>query len=363
LPDCIDSDSDGDGDPDVTDCADLNPNIYTGAPESCDAIDSDCDGDLVDQFADYDNDGSPDCVDTDDDGDGDPDSSDCADLNPAIYTGAPEVCDGVDNDCDGIIDDGFDNDNDSVTTCAGDCDDSNSSIYPGAPEFCDNTDSDCDNSLVDTYPNWDGDSLPDCVDSDDDNDGDPDSSDCNDNNASIYTGAPEITCNGIDEDCDGVDSCAVTVYSQNFSSSSLFSESIYGPQVFSDGAQWVDTCGNSSHLLYTSSPYGQAMAIYKTLACGSPSQLTLDVPASASSSETLTVTFWAYNPRTSPVSVSVQRALGSPVVISIPGGSWIERTATVSSGINTTRLLLQFGAISPLSSYVLKIDEIEVTRP
>jgi len=75
------------------------------------------------------------------------------------------------------------------------------------------------------------------------------------------------------------------------------------------------------------------------------------------------VTFWAYNPRTSPVSVSVQRVLGSPVVISIPGGSWIERTATVSSGVNTTRLLLQFGAISPLSSYVLKIDEIEVTRP
>ena len=214
-PDCIDNDDDNDGDPDVTDCDDNNFTIYNGAPESCDLVDSDCDGSLVDGFPNQDGDAYPDCVDSDQDGDGDPDASDCDDNNPAIYTGAPELCDGIDSDCDGSLVDGFANfDGDSQPDCidpdddndgdpdSSDCNDANASIYNGAPESCDWTDSDCDGSLVDGFANYDGDTQPDCIDSDDDNDGDPDTSDCNDNNASIYNGAPE-SCDAIDSDCDG----------------------------------------------------------------------------------------------------------------------------------------------------------------
>ena len=214
-PDCVDVDDDNDGDPDTSDCNDANAAIYTGAPESCDSIDSDCDGSLVDSFSNYDGDSQPDCIDVDDDNDGDPDSSDCNDNNASIYTGAPESCDWTDSDCDGSLVDGFSNyDGDSQPDCidvdddndgdpdSSDCNDNNASIYTGAPESCDWTDSDCDGSLVDGYSNFDGDYMPNCIDSDDDNDGDPDTSDCNDSNASIYTGAPEA-CNGVDDDCDG----------------------------------------------------------------------------------------------------------------------------------------------------------------
>jgi len=69
-------DADGDGDPDVTDCDDGDPTIWTGAPETCDLIDSDCDGDLVDGEPDLDGDGTPDCIDEDIDGDGDANATD-----------------------------------------------------------------------------------------------------------------------------------------------------------------------------------------------------------------------------------------------------------------------------------------------
>ncbi|MEZ4464636.1 MAG: putative metal-binding motif-containing protein [bacterium] len=56
---------------------------------------------------------------------------DCDDADPALYPGADEVCDGADNDCDGHVDEGFDQDADGTTTCGGDCDDAHPGRVPG----------------------------------------------------------------------------------------------------------------------------------------------------------------------------------------------------------------------------------------
>jgi len=106
------------------------------------------------------------------DGDGHPESSDCDDSNPEVFPGAVEICDSVDNDCDGTVDgsdatdatawnadgdnDGFRSETDVVTDCeapdgygAGeapwDCDDTDPDSYPGAEEVPgDGIDQDCD---------------------------------------------------------------------------------------------------------------------------------------------------------------------------------------------------------------------------
>jgi hypothetical protein len=107
TPDCIDPDDDNDGHADAADCAPLDAAIFPGAPESCDLVDSDCDGSLVDEFVNTDGDRLPDCVDTDDDGDGDPDATDCAPLDATVHHDAVEQCNGRDDDCDAAIDEGF----------------------------------------------------------------------------------------------------------------------------------------------------------------------------------------------------------------------------------------------------------------
>ena len=210
LPDCIDGDADGDGDPASTDCDDADPLRYSGAPETCDALDSNCNGSLVDGDPDNDNDGEPDCIDPDDDGDGALDEDDCDDQDPGVFPGASELCDGVDQDCDGDLVESFpDGDGDGTPDCVDpdadgdgyggpasdafiDCDDGDPTIYPGADEVCDGADSDCD-GVVD----------PD----EDDDDGDgwfPCNGDCDDIDPDANPGQADDDCDGIDDDCDGV---------------------------------------------------------------------------------------------------------------------------------------------------------------
>jgi hypothetical protein len=84
----------------------------------------------------------------DDDGDGIAVcGGDCGDSNADIHPGQVEECDGIDNDCNGLVDD-VDQDGDGYSSCLDDCDDSNAAIHPKAVELCNGIDDNC-NSLVD----------------------------------------------------------------------------------------------------------------------------------------------------------------------------------------------------------------------
>ncbi|MCO4771562.1 MAG: right-handed parallel beta-helix repeat-containing protein [Deltaproteobacteria bacterium] len=164
------------------DCDDADPSSYPGAPELCDGLDNDCDAVVPSDEIDDDLDGGSEC------------EGDCDDTNAAVNPGAPEICDGLDNDCDGAIPSGeTDDDGDGASECAGgDCDDANAAIYPGAPEICDGLDSDCNGVIPADETDDDGDSFDEC-----------DDGDCDDTDNTIFPGAVEA-CDGADSDCDGV---------------------------------------------------------------------------------------------------------------------------------------------------------------
>ncbi len=166
---CDDKDNDGfdecpfgsDGDDgNNLDCNDNNPNVNPGLNEMCgDGLDNNCNGHIDEGCpVDLDNDGFDNANPGDFGDDGKP--IDCRDDVFAINPSATEVCDFVDNDCDGIIDegcsvdedgDGYDNTDPSDPGDDGrpvDCNDNDDTVHPNAFEICDGKDNDCD-GLID----------------------------------------------------------------------------------------------------------------------------------------------------------------------------------------------------------------------
>jgi len=139
------SDGDGDGYTEAGgDCDDEDPSVNPDAAEIINQIDDDCNGDIDDQTDWF-----------DDDGDGFSErEGDCNDDAPLVHPGASESVNEVDDDCDGVIDEGsytYDDDGDSYPDYIGqeevDCDDDDPWTFPGAPEDCDGRDNDCDNLI------------------------------------------------------------------------------------------------------------------------------------------------------------------------------------------------------------------------
>ncbi|MBC8413332.1 hypothetical protein H8E50_06650, partial [bacterium] len=126
----------------------------------------------------------------DEDGDGYADN-DCDDSDPSINPGALETCDGIDNNCNGTVDEGFDTDNDGYRTCDGDCNDGDASVSPGAEEICDGIDNNCDGTVDEGFTDLDQDGFSACM------------GDCDDNNPLVNPGAQEIWYDGADQNCDG----------------------------------------------------------------------------------------------------------------------------------------------------------------
>ncbi len=140
------------------------------------------------------------CADVDQDtfADADCGGDDCDDTDASIKPDAVETCNGKDDNCNGAIDEGFDQDGDAYTSCGtpADCNDADPTVYPGAPEVCgDGVDQDCAG----------GDLACTCPDADKDGEADKacGGADCDDANPRINSKAMEI-CDGIDNNCDGV---------------------------------------------------------------------------------------------------------------------------------------------------------------
>jgi hypothetical protein len=212
------------------DCDDGSKSIFPTANELCDAVDNNCAGG-IDENCDKDGDKycdankttvgtPPSCI---------KGGGDCADTNAAVNPGTTEVCNGVDDNCNVLIDEVgatgcvnyfYDGDQDKVGVgsaqclCAptglytaktsGDCNDTCPTCTPGAIELCDGNDNNCDN-VVDDGCNVDGDGYctaakvtvgtpPVCP---------KGGGDCNDGNGSVYPAAQEL-CNLQDDNCNGI---------------------------------------------------------------------------------------------------------------------------------------------------------------
>ena len=178
---------------DGMDCDDLDPDVSPGATEVCDSIDNDCDGGV---------DNTDDIDVTDQDRDGYPASAcalgtDCDDQNAGIHPGVAETCNDVDEDCDGIVDNkDVDGDGSVDADCGGsDCDDDDTAFSPNASELCsDGLDNNCNGTIDGGDADADGYPSDECA----------GGTDCNDADPTIHPGEVEF-CDDIDQDCDGLD--------------------------------------------------------------------------------------------------------------------------------------------------------------
>ncbi len=166
----------------------------------CGAVLVSCDGQLDGDLA---------SADADSDGYGS--AIDCDDQDPDVHPRADELCNDVDDDCDGDVDedpvDGdphfADEDGDGafgtpVLACAAsevfgaeqtDCDDADATIHPGALEACNGVDDDCDGALPEVEEDGDEDGFIGCA-------------ECDDGEALANPEQREL-CDGLDNDCDG----------------------------------------------------------------------------------------------------------------------------------------------------------------
>ncbi len=243
------------------DCDDLDPQVSPAGQEVCAAGDEDCDGQEGDADRSVDPAGFTQWYpDLDGDSYGNPsgglsacdapadhvsNNTDCADDDSLINPAAVEVCSGIDEDCDGQIDDSdpdvdlpggstyyLDVDGDTYgdpasgslactmpagrTSNATDCDDSLATINPLAIEECDTVDNDCDGLVDDADRSLAGSTtISSYTDADRDGYGTGlpriacslstgeagVGGDCNDASMGINPGATEV-CNGVDDDCD-----------------------------------------------------------------------------------------------------------------------------------------------------------------
>ena len=242
------------------DCDDERNFIFPNALERPNGMDDDCDG-IVDEGTDL--------FDDDEDGFTEKDG-DCNDHQPNRFPDAPEgqlvdgqlFGDSIDNDCDGVVDEGatdVDNDHDGYcehTECydtrdkGGDCDDENNKVFPGALEFTptregeivlDGIDNDCDGIVDNNTPLYDDDG-----DGFSENDGD-----CDDTNKFVFPGAPEENAAGvidkIDNDCDGIVDEGTRVF---YHDGDKYTEencdcNYKNPRIHSKAKEWVDGVDNN----------------------------------------------------------------------------------------------------------------------
>ncbi len=137
---------------------------------------------------------------------------DCNDLDPLVNPRAVEICNGIDDNCDDLID-VIDDDGDGfysgVPPCAGnDCNDNDPSVHPGAVEACDGVDTDCDTIIPVDETDVDGDHYVECGPWAGTVYGILGGGDCDDSALSVNPGVSEaaygdpICSDGLDNDCD-----------------------------------------------------------------------------------------------------------------------------------------------------------------